>query len=101
MSLCPPTPADVMAMLPDPVVVVDPASTIVWANDAVTDFTGHDPAEWIGRAVFEVLHPDDHAIAVSAFISLGNKGLRALSDIRILDAEGKWWACEIRGRFVR
>lgn len=101
MSSCPPAPADVMAMLPDPVVVVDPAGTIIWANDAVTDFTGHDPAEWTGRAVFEVLHPDDHAIAVSAFTSLGNKGLGALMDIRIQATDGAWRACEVRGRFVR
>ena len=89
-----------MAVLPDPVVVVDPVGTIVWANDAVVDFTGFVPEEWIGRSVFDLLHPDDHAIALSAFASVGENGLGSLLDVRIQDADGRWRACEVRGRYV-
>lgn len=100
MSPRPPAPAEVMAMLPDPVVVVDPVGTIVWGNDAIIDFTGFDPDIWIGRSVFDILHPDDHAIALSAFASVGDKGVGGLLDIRIQDSHGKWRSCEVRGRAV-
>ena len=100
MSPRPPAPAEVMAMLPDPVVVLDPVGTIVWGNDAIIDFTGFDPDAWIGRSVFDLLHPDDHAIALSAFASVGDKGIGSLLDVRIQDSQGKWRSCEVRGRAV-
>jgi cyclic di-GMP phosphodiesterase Gmr len=95
-----PVPTDVAAMLPDPVVVVDPVGTIVWANDAAADLTGLVVAEWIGRSVFDLLHPDDHATTMSAFTTVGGKGLGSLVDVRFRDAAGNWRACETRGRSI-
>ena len=88
----------VLEMLPDPVVVVDSGGNLQWVNHATIQFAGMDPAEWMGRSVFELLHPDDHALAFAAFDTVTGKDLGSLIDVRIRDGQDRWRHCEIRGR---
>jgi len=100
MPECPPEPPGLTTLLPDPVVVVDPVGTIIWANDAAADSSGLVFSEWIGRSLFELLHPDDHATTASAFTTVEGKGLGGLVDVRVRDGAGGWQAYETRGRYV-
>jgi PAS domain S-box-containing protein len=53
-----------------------------------------------GISVFELLHPDDHALTATALTSVTGKEVGRLIDVRIQDAENRWRHCEIRGRSI-
>ena len=53
-----------------------------------------------GISVFELLHPDDHALTAAALTSVTGKEVGRLIDVRIQDAENRWRHCEIRGRSI-
>ncbi len=90
----------VLEMLADPVVVVDPVGSILWVNEAAVAFAGMDPADWLGHSVFELLHPDDHAIALAAFDTVVDQDVGSLIDVRIRDGLGLWRPCEVRGKVI-
>jgi diguanylate cyclase (GGDEF)-like protein/PAS domain S-box-containing protein len=92
--------ARVLEMLPDPVVVVHQNGNIQWANHAAVQFSGIEASDLTGLSVFELLHPDDHALAAAAFTSVTKKEVGRLIDVRINDAKNRWRHCEIRGRSV-
>jgi diguanylate cyclase (GGDEF)-like protein/PAS domain S-box-containing protein len=98
MPVSPTDLARVLEMLPDPVVVVDPDGNLQWASHAAIQFAGMEPVEWMGRSVFELLHPDDHALAFAAFDTVTGKDVGRLLDVRIRDGQDRWRHCEIRGR---
>ncbi len=102
MRMTLPVPHDdrILEMLPDPVIVLNAVGSFLWANDAAVSFSGLDPAKWLGESVFELLHPDDHAIALAAFETVVDKKVGRLLDIRIKDGTGRWRQCEIRGRVI-
>ena len=95
-----PEPGRILEMLADPVVVLDPNGSILWFNDAALAFAGMDPAEWIGRSVFELLHHDDQAVALAAIDTVVSKDVGNLIDVRIRDGAGRWRHCEIRGKAI-
>ena len=95
-----PAPERILEMLADPVVVVDPGGAILWFNDATVAFAGMKPEDWVGRSVFELLHPDDHAGALAAFDTVVDKEVGNLIDIRIRDGAGRWRNCEVRGKVI-
>jgi len=90
----------IAAELPDALIIVDMTGDLLWTNAAAITLTGLDPDEWIGQPVFGLMHPDDHAVALDAFVTVAESGRGNLMDIRVRDGEGKWRQCEIRGRFV-
>ncbi len=90
----------VLEMLADPVIVLDPVGTILWVNEAAVAFADLDPADWIGGSVFDLLHPDDHAIALAAFDTVVGKDVGSLLDLRARDGAGRWRLCEIRGKVI-
>ena len=92
--------ARVLEMLPDPVVVVHRNGDIQWVNHAAAHFAGREASELTGISVFELLHPDDHALTATALTSVTGKEVGRLIDVRIQDAENRWRHCEIRGRSI-
>jgi diguanylate cyclase (GGDEF)-like protein/PAS domain S-box-containing protein len=86
--------------LPDALVILEADGAISWTNQAAVDMLGLEPAEWIGRSVFDLMHEDDHAQAFRAFESVGQHERGSLMDIRVLDGAGRWRQMEIRGRMV-
>lgn len=86
--------------LPDALVILEADGTITWTNQAAADLLELDPAVWLGRSVFDLLHEDDHAIAFAAFESVGTQERGSLIDVRARDGAGRWRQMEIRGRMV-
>lgn len=53
--------ADVLNLLPDMVLVVDGEGHILFVSASFERILGYAPDEVLGRQVFELVHPDDHA----------------------------------------
>jgi diguanylate cyclase (GGDEF)-like protein/PAS domain S-box-containing protein len=81
----------------DLVVVVDPAGKLSFISQAADRILGHDPQYWLGRDVFELLHPDDIGRAAEALAgSVGTgPGVKAPMELRVLHADGTWREVEI------
>ncbi len=86
--------------LPDALVILAPDGEITAVNAASVDLLALEPADWIGRTVFDLLHPDDHALAFHAFETVGTRERGALIDVRVEDGLGRWRQLELRGRYV-
>ena len=87
--------------LPDICLVTDGIGTIVQANRACAEQLGYPIADWLGRNVLDVLHPDDLEPAIAAFSSMEERieeGSGLLMPVRIRHADGSWLPCEVRGR---
>lgn len=100
MTLFTTDPGCIAGELPDALAVLTPGGEITWVNAASVDLLGLDPAEWIGRTVFDLLHPDDHALAFQAFETVGTQERGALIDVRVKDGKDHWRQLELRGRYV-
>ncbi len=98
----PPALDQLLVHLPDPTVLLDVDGTILWANDAAIEFSGFDPIHDVGRSVFELLHPDDHATVINGFATVAGEteDIGDLIDVRVRDAHGRWLPSEVRGRFL-
>lgn len=81
----------------DLVVVVDTRARLSFVSQAARRILGHDPQYWLGRDVFELLHPDDvgrTAEAMAASVDSG-PGVKAALEIRVRHADGSWREIEI------
>jgi diguanylate cyclase (GGDEF)-like protein/PAS domain S-box-containing protein len=81
----------------DVVVVIDEAARLTFLNDAMYRVLGHRPAEWIGREVYELLHPDDVGHTITELAASMERGETAMSPVvvRVRDAEGRWRHVEV------
>ena len=72
---------------------------IRYISPSVEKALGYAPAEVIGRAIFEFVHPDDLATAVSAFEHrLKTPGAaRAASEMRCRHRDGSWRTFQVVG----
>jgi diguanylate cyclase (GGDEF)-like protein/PAS domain S-box-containing protein len=81
----------------DLVVVVDPTGTLSFVSQAADRILGHDPQFWLGRDVFDLLHPDDigrAAEALAGSVDTG-PGVKDPMELRVLHADGGWREVEI------
>lgn len=81
----------------DLVVVVDVEGTLVFVSSAAQRILGRDPAEWVGRSVFELIHPDDIGLAAEAMVTSieGDPGVKDPLVLRVLHADGQWRSVEV------
>jgi diguanylate cyclase (GGDEF)-like protein/PAS domain S-box-containing protein len=81
----------------DLVIVVDGDGTLVFASEASKRILGREPEHWIGRSVFDLLHPDDIGLAAEAMVTSveGEAGVKEPLVLRVSDAEGRWRSVEI------
>jgi len=81
----------------DLVVVVDPSGRLTFISQAAKRILGHDPQYWLGRDVFELLHPDDIGRAAEAMAtSVGTgPGVKEALELRVRHADGVWREVEI------
>ncbi|GAB6195765.1 diguanylate cyclase domain-containing protein [Lysobacter xanthus] len=59
MAIEPPSPADLLDLMPDAVCVVHPDGTLLYASAAFERMLGHPRAALVGQRMFELVHPDD------------------------------------------
>lgn len=56
-----PLPAELLDLVPDAICVVDADGRLLFVNASFERIFGYAPAEVLGRAIFELVHPDDRA----------------------------------------
>ena len=81
----------------DAVVVLALDMTIRWVSQGIGSLLGRTPTEMIGLSPVELVHPDDLAQTVDAFVRF-SQGLESYRlDLRMLDSSGTYTPIEITG----
>lgn len=93
-----PDPMTLLDSLPDVVVVVDTAATVLWTNAAGEELLGWQPADVHGRSGVELIHPDDVATATTALLSVQDKTVGTPVELRVRARDGGYRLVELRGR---
>ncbi len=82
----------------DGVILTNDDGVITFASPSIKEILGYDPKEVIGKITFDFTHPDDHAIAISAF---NDELLRQPKNkfvwLRLQKKTGEWIWCIVRG----
>lgn len=88
----------VLDTLGDSVIVLDADGTIAWANARAEQRTGWSRADWLGRNVLDLVHPDDLPLVMISLESMTQRSdTGLLIDVRVADATGGWHYYEVRG----
>ena len=88
--------AALLDALADVVMAIDAEARLVYVNRAA-ELLGWDRSAWIGRSAFDLIHPDDLAIAASAQVTMQSKQVGTPIEIRIVDPRGTWRLFEVVG----
>jgi len=88
--------ADLFAVLPDAVVLIDEYATVVWANRAATSLFGLPLGSAIGRQGLDFIHPDDFPLAAVSMESVRSKDAGTPIELRVRGPEG-WRLVEVVG----
>ena len=84
------------ALLPDPVVVVDPDARITWANAAAERIFDTPLDDVVGTSGLDLVHPDDLEFVVISLGTVQDKDAGNPIEIRVRAAEG-WRLVELVG----
>jgi diguanylate cyclase (GGDEF)-like protein/PAS domain S-box-containing protein len=87
---------NVLRSQPDPVIVVDAAVMVIWANPAAEVFFGLPLEEAVGVAGLDLVHPDDVEFAVLALLRVDGDVAGLPTAIRVRSADG-WRLVEVIG----
>jgi diguanylate cyclase (GGDEF)-like protein/PAS domain S-box-containing protein len=85
--------------LADPVLALDLAGQLLYANDAASQVLGWDAAGLRGTPVLQLVHPDDVNLATSALATVVTKPFGDLLTLRVRTGHGTWRYLELRGTF--
>ncbi len=87
----------VLANSSDLVIVVDQHARLTFVSEAARRILGYDPRAWMGRDVFELLHPDDIGVTAEALVSSveSGPGVKDPLVVRVRHADGDWRTVEI------
>jgi diguanylate cyclase (GGDEF)-like protein/PAS domain S-box-containing protein len=88
--------AGVVDALADVVVVIGTDGIIRWANRAAADLVDGDLDSWTGRSGFELVHPDDLALAAASLETVQTKAAGTPIEVRIKSSDG-WRLTELLG----
>jgi PAS domain S-box-containing protein len=82
----------------DGVLLCDEKGLITFASPSITPILGYSTDEITGTNTFDYAHPEDRALAVSAFLDeVGNAPKIKFISIRLLKKSGDWLWCIVRG----
>ena len=85
----------------DIITVVDEFGTIVYKSPSSEQHLGHRPEEFLGRNLFEFVHPDDIARARATLDECRtNDTASPPVELRVRHMDGQWRTLESVGRFV-
>jgi len=81
----------------DLVAVIDETATLIYVSGASDRILGRSADEWIGRNVFELLHPDDASAAAESMVTSveSGTGVKDPIELRLLHADGQWREVEV------
>ena len=87
---------DVADVLPDAVIVVDTAASVVWGNLAAERLFGRGLDESVGVSGLDFVHPDDLELAAVSLSSVVGKQVGTPLELRVRGADG-WHLVEMVG----
>ncbi len=81
----------------DLVVVINELGQLSFISDAVERMLGYRPEYWLGRNVFDLLHPDDVGKAAESMATTvgSGAGVKKALVVRVSHADGSWRQIEI------
>jgi diguanylate cyclase (GGDEF)-like protein/PAS domain S-box-containing protein len=85
----------------DIVAITSPDSGLAWISPAVEAMLGYRADELVGRCTVDLVHPDDVAAVVEAFLAVADDAsVVPTVELRLLRADGeyKWFQCTIANR---
>ena len=85
--------------LPDAVVVADGQGNLIWGNPAAERMFGGSTADIVGVSALELLHPEDHGLALASLESVQGKELGSPIELRVKSGTG-WKLVELIGANV-
>ena len=85
--------------LPDAVVVADGQGNLIWGNPAAERMFGVTNDEIVGVSALDLLHPEDHELAVASLESVQGKERGSPIELRVRSATG-WRLVELIGTNV-
>ena len=97
LAACQIDPAALLDGLPDVVLVVDTDGCLRYINEVAERQMGWRRADWIGRSVLDVVHPDDLPSALASIGTMQGKQTGTPIEIRVADADGGWHWMEVLG----
>jgi diguanylate cyclase (GGDEF)-like protein/PAS domain S-box-containing protein len=86
--------------LPDCVLLIDTAGSVLFANRSAELQLGYDLRDWVGRSLLELVHPDDVANVLSSIAAVQGKAVGTLVEVRMRDSAGAWHLYEVVGTNV-
>ena len=85
--------------LADATIVVGHDGVLHYANHAAERLMGHPASERLGTSCFELLHPDDHEMALVAMISVAEERIGTPIELRVKSPTG-WRVIEFVGAAI-
>ena len=75
----------------DMITLLNSEGTTVYASPSITRVLGYTPDEYVGRDVFDVLHPDDRDSVMAEFVDIQGRAGRAFrAQYRFRHRDGSW-----------
>ncbi|MEO5744987.1 MAG: PAS domain-containing protein, partial [Terracoccus sp.] len=87
---------DVLAGLPDPILVVDAGCSLLWGNRAAEIFFGRSSDSSLGSSGLDLVHPDDLEFALLSLLSVQAKDVGKPIEVRLQSDRG-WRLVELIG----
>jgi diguanylate cyclase (GGDEF)-like protein/PAS domain S-box-containing protein len=82
----------------DNISLLDAAGNLLWENPSGSSTLGYRPDVFIGRSIFELLHPDDRAETLALFAQVvQTPGALRAAQFRLRHADGSWRWIESTG----
>ncbi len=85
---------DLLGGIVDVVVAVDDKGVVRYISPAVRRLLGVEPADVVGRAITELLHPDDGASVIGTLLRRRGSSTNAV-EIRLRNGAGEWCAVTV------
>ncbi|HEX4863920.1 MAG TPA: diguanylate cyclase [Acidimicrobiales bacterium] len=95
--------AALMAVSPDPTIVLDAQGRVGYVNAAMEELVGAKADDYVGTDTLSFIHPDDVMHVLTSLESIQNRGGRPGTpiEVRIRDKNGAWHWLEVVGRDCR
>jgi PAS domain S-box-containing protein len=83
----------------DLIATLDARGIIQYASPSHRRVLGYDPAELVGRGAFELVHPDDRAVAIEQYADVLRRTDGAVSrEVRFHHKDGSWRVLDVTAK---
>ena len=89
-------PSGILESAPDPLLVIDTAGTVLWANPATARMSGLSLESLIGSPGLDLVHPDDLEFALLSMTTVMDKEVGSPIEVRLRAHDG-WRLVELVG----